>query len=76
MYVLTHKNMWSSSSIAMFDSNFSNYIENIYDEYINLMYIYAILSGLLKLNIVFVGLRNYIFNAFLSRNASFLFPKD
>lgn len=60
----------------MFDSNFSNYIENIYDEYINLMYVYAILSGLLKLNIVFVGLHNYIFNAFLRRNASFLFPKD
>ena len=60
----------------MFDSNFSNYIENIYAEYINLMYVYAILSGLLKLNIVFVGLHNHIFNAFLRRNASFLFPKD
>ena len=52
----------------MFDSSFSSYIESIYSGYVNLMYACVILSELLKLNIVFVGLHNYIFNAFLSRN--------
>jgi len=36
------------------------------------MYACVILSGLLKLNIVFVGLHNYIFKAFLSRNYFFI----
>ena len=56
----------------MFDSSFSSYIESIYSGYINLMLACVILSGLLTLNIVFVGLHNYIFNAFLSRNYFFI----
>lgn len=59
----------------MFDSLFSSYIANISALYINLMYVCAILSELLKLNIVFIGLFNYIFNAFLRRNASFHIPQ-
>lgn len=37
------------------------------------MYVCVILSELLNLNVVFRGLYNYIFNAFLRRNASFFF---
>lgn len=61
----------------MFESLFSSYIENIYAEYINIIYVCAVLSGLLKLSIIFIDLHNYIFNAFLRKNAGFiLFPKD
>lgn len=50
--------------ITMFDSLFSSYIESIYTEYINLMYVCAVLSGFLKLNVIFIDLHNYIFNAY------------